>query len=75
MRRADAQRMEQLKLRSTQDTNQSSQATQRPQTSMNAWQKICPKCRAVLHVRKKVCGCGLAFIRHSPNSNNEDETS
>ena len=25
------------------------------------WQKVCPKCRALAHVRKKVCDCGHAF--------------
>lgn len=25
------------------------------------WQKICPKCKALQHVRKKVCGCGYSF--------------
>ena len=25
------------------------------------WQKICPKCQAHMHVRKKLCDCGYAF--------------
>ena len=26
-----------------------------------AWEKICPKCNAVQHVRKKECTCGYTF--------------
>ncbi len=25
------------------------------------WQKTCPKCKAFMHVRKKLCDCGYAF--------------
>ncbi len=25
------------------------------------WQKICPKCQARMHVRRKLCDCGYAF--------------
>ena len=26
------------------------------------WQKRCPKCQAVVHVRKKTCDCGHPLI-------------
>lgn len=29
------------------------------------WQRQCPKCRAVVHVRLKVCECGHEFAQHS----------
>ena len=31
-------------------------------TTLNAWQKRCPKCRAIVHVRKKSCGCGHTWV-------------
>lgn len=35
--------------------------------SVKPWQKACPKCRAVQHVRESLCGCGYAFsVRAGP---------
>jgi hypothetical protein len=31
------------------------------------WQKVCPKCNTVQHVRKTICGCGYAFSVSSPS--------
>lgn len=28
---------------------------------LSPWQKICPRCRLVAHVRKKHCSCGYTF--------------
>jgi hypothetical protein len=28
---------------------------------LSPWQKLCPKCRAVLHTRKVTCECGHRF--------------
>jgi hypothetical protein len=28
---------------------------------LSPWQRICPSCRAITHVRKKVCACGHKF--------------
>lgn len=30
-------------------------------TELSPWQKICPRCRVVSHVRKKSCSCGYHF--------------
>ena len=32
-----------------------------PTSGVSAWQKRCPKCEALQHVRKLVCGCGHVF--------------
>ena len=29
------------------------------------WQKKCPKCQQMIHVRKKVCDCGYDFAKHA----------
>lgn len=36
--------------------------TAMPASGMAPWQRKCPKCNAVQHVRKSVCGCGYTFI-------------
>lgn len=52
--RADAERMKSAKpvklepLRDVED--------------LKPWQRRCPKCRAVVHVRKKACVCGQALL-------------
>jgi hypothetical protein len=33
-----------------------------------AWQKICPKCKASLHVRRKACDCGFEFAARAASS-------
>jgi hypothetical protein len=30
-------------------------------STLSPWQKLCPKCQAVLHTRKVTCGCGHRF--------------
>ena len=30
-------------------------------TELSPWQKICPRCRVVTHVRKQACPCGYKF--------------
>jgi hypothetical protein len=55
VRQADAIRMQHVR----------EQAQQKRQVTRTAdiapWQKVCPKCKAVVHVRKKTCECGHAF--------------
>jgi len=29
---------------------------------LNPWHTTCPKCHAVVHIRRKVCECGQALI-------------
>ena len=31
----------------------------------NPWHTTCPKCHAVVHIRRKVCECGQALIEDS----------
>lgn len=31
-------------------------------SKLSPWQTTCPKCKAVVHVRKKVCECGHTLI-------------
>ena len=40
---------------------------------ISAWQKICPKCKAVQHIRKKICSCGasLESLARPPNSDRD----
>ncbi|MBL8852046.1 MAG: hypothetical protein JNG89_20405 [Planctomycetaceae bacterium] len=37
------------------------QRTSADVTELSPWQKICPRCRAVAHIRKKSCACGYNF--------------
>ena len=51
---SDAKRMEAVKLK-----KQTSQPQQK--IGEKQWQKTCSNCKAVLHVRRKVCDCGQNF--------------
>lgn len=33
---------------------------------LSPWQRICPRCKVVVHVRKKSCACGHAFPAGRP---------
>jgi hypothetical protein len=35
--------------------------TVKPASDVAPWQKICPNCNSLQHVRKKACGCGHKF--------------
>ena len=52
MQQADAERMKRLNRRPK------STKTASPSEGLSPWQKICPKCKSVVHIRKKVCTCG-----------------
>ena len=30
-------------------------------TELSPWQKICPRCKVVAHIRKQTCTCGYTF--------------
>ncbi len=30
-------------------------------TELSPWQRICPRCKVVAHIRKKECACGYVF--------------
>jgi ribosomal protein S27AE len=56
MKQADAKRMQQLKPPSKSPEKKTVKGA-----DVKPWQKICPKCQAIMHVRKKLCDCGYAF--------------
>jgi hypothetical protein len=55
MHKADQERMQRL-ARKPKPHRTSADATE-----LSPWQKICPRCRIVVHVRKKSCTCGYHF--------------
>lgn len=44
----------------------------KPVESAKPWQRVCPKCKALQHVRKKVCVCGHEFGGPRPPSHQEE---
>ena len=59
VKQADNKRLERIRERSTADSNE------QPAPIGEAWQKICPKCKVLLHVRRKECDCGYDFTAKS----------
>jgi hypothetical protein len=55
-RQSDSQRVSQCKAAAAAEAT--SQAAVALKTDMNPWQTVCPKCRVVVHIRRKVCECG-----------------
>jgi len=57
MQQADAKRMNGVKSpsKSLKKTIRATDAKVKP------WQKTCPKCQALVHIRKKLCDCGHAL--------------
>lgn len=55
VKQADDKRLERIKERDGPDDSAQSTVASR------AWQKICPECKASLHVRRKACDCGHEF--------------
>jgi hypothetical protein len=37
-------------------------------SDVRPWQKLCPKCRGIVHVRKKTCECGHVFVQRPAGS-------
>lgn len=56
VRQADAERMNRVK-RAAQK-----RAPEKSASTAASWLRTCPKCKALQHVRKKLCQCGHAFI-------------
>jgi hypothetical protein len=54
-RQADEKRMSRIKREAK------AEELVKPSSGLKAWQRVCPKCKALQHVRKKVCGCGHTF--------------
>jgi hypothetical protein len=55
MHKADQERMQRLAKKSVQTR------TAAEVTELSPWQKVCPRCRVVTHIRKKSCACGYDF--------------
>jgi hypothetical protein len=57
VRQADAIRLDRVKA----EKSAPKPIPSSPTLDVRPWQKICPKCRVVVHVRKKACDCGHVF--------------
>jgi hypothetical protein len=57
-RRADEERKKRIKL---EDQSAEAKKMTTPASGAAPWQKYCPKCKALQHVRKAVCACGHHF--------------
>ncbi len=69
VRQADLKRLERI------NRDKKSKRVLKPVSDVKAWQKRCPKCRVVQHVRKKACECGYVFSdRARPPSSAGDAT-
>lgn len=40
--------------------------------AIGSWQKTCPKCKVVLHIRKKKCDCNYIFADRMPATRSDD---
>ena len=56
MDQADAKRIQEVK-----PLSKSPKKKVTKDADAKPWQKTCPKCKAFMHVRKKLCDCGYAF--------------
>ena len=55
VRQADEKRLKRLKRKPA------GAAKPKPFGGVRPWERLCPKCKTVQHVRKKVCTCGHKF--------------
>lgn len=55
MHKADQERMQRVK-RKTKDRRTAADVAE-----ISPWQKVCARCRVIVHVRKKECACGYKF--------------
>jgi hypothetical protein len=67
VRQADEKRMNRTSGRSRPGV------TATPENAAKPWQRVCPKCKALQHVRKKLCECGhsLAVGGRPPTTDSE----
>ena len=63
VRQADAKRVERIKRKA-----KAKKKTEKSPPARKAWQKPCPKCRTMQHVRKKTCECGHVFAPRPPEA-------
>jgi len=57
MKQADLLRMQRIKPSTKPVKKPASPAA----AEFSRWQRVCPKCRTLVHVRKKACDCGHIF--------------
>jgi hypothetical protein len=57
VKQADDKRLERIRERNRTESDSDTQ----PSVATGTWQKICPECKASLHVRRKACDCGHEF--------------
>jgi hypothetical protein len=55
MQKADRERMARIKPLTT------DRRTAADVVELSPWQRICPRCKVIAHVRKKACTCGYQF--------------
>ena len=67
VRQADEKRMSRIK------RNTKGDKTEKPGSGVKPWQRVCPKCKALQHVRKKMCDCGHTFAARTRPPTGEDE--
>ncbi len=60
LRKADAERMRRQAGRA-----KKLESAVKPQ-ELSPWQRVCARCKAVVHIRKKVCECGFRLVQGSP---------
>ena len=69
VRQADEQRLRRLKRKPAERKKPGGRSGVRP------WERLCPKCKSVQHVRKKVCVCGHTFpVRAHPPAADREES-
>ncbi len=61
VRQADESRIKRLKLEKIALANAPATVAEKSDSGVKPWQRLCPRCKAISHVRKKVCGCGHTF--------------
>lgn len=65
VRQADAKRLNDIQRDKKDDK------TKKPDNSARPWQKVCPKCKALQHVRKGACTCGHTFATRARAATDE----
>ncbi len=57
VKQADEQRMEVV-----QRELKKAEAKKRAEDKPKPWQRVCPKCKSLQHVRRRMCPCGYTLI-------------
>jgi hypothetical protein len=65
MHAADAKRTKRIK---RMKSVQKPRMTATDATDIKPWHRVCPKCKAVVHIRRRICSCGNRFSTAKPPS-------